>query len=238
MPVTQLLIAGLLALQWEFPSLVAPVKVEPEGKKNIGFMPDGKYLYRNSVWYINVLNKYLKRNINNEIKKYLNCIKEELQIGLISSGRYFEEVDPPLPRLVIHGDYSPNNLLINNTKVRAVLDFGDANLNLRVADVGRGLCSFTMQDGKKINEKLVRVFMKYYNAKLPLIKEEIYALPDIMVWRYLMNIMQLLFNEMEAFPNLTLQKDHIKIIQQKWISVQHIKSQESKLRSLFISLLE
>lgn len=125
----------------------------PEGEKFNGFTPDGDQMWRGVKWHLGVIDKYLERSDESEIYdkhiEFLLEIKDELKQRYSEVARYYEDTNQLLPKLVIHGDFAPHNILFNYQGIKAVLDFGDSNLNLRVADIARGLSTFTISNGKK-----------------------------------------------------------------------------------------
>jgi homoserine kinase type II len=71
-----------------------------------------------------------------------------------------------LPRLVIHGDYHPENLMFLNEEVSGVFDFGGAKVDVRIFDIAYAIVYFCVgwkgeDDGKPDLEK-VALFLKSY----------------------------------------------------------------------------
>jgi len=215
----------------------------PEGRKYNGFMPDGNLMWRGVEWHLEVIDKYLERYDKNAIYdekiKFLLGIEDELKQGYIEVGRYYENTNQILPRRVIHGDFAPHNVLFNHQGIKAVLDFGDSNLNLRVADVARGLRTFAISNGEKINKRLLQIFIKSYHERHPLLEAEILAIPDLILRRYYMNIVWSLFNEMEATSNLRpiTQKKSLNRLQWIWKCAHSVKIFAEELKSLLLSSL-
>lgn len=215
----------------------------PEGRKYNGFMPDGNLMWRGVEWHLGVIDKYLERSDKNEIYdeqiKFLLGIEDELKQGYMEVSRYYEKTNQILPRRVIHGDFAPHNLLFNYQGINAVLDFGDSNLNLRVADVARGLSTFAISNGGKINKPLLKIFIKSYHERHPLFEAEILAIPDLILRRYFMNMIWPLFMEMEATSNLRpkKQKKSLNHLQWLWKCAQSVKTQADELKSLLLSSL-
>jgi Ser/Thr protein kinase RdoA (MazF antagonist) len=164
----------------------------PSGRKLNGYMPNGVTLWRDIKWHLRILNKYITyakiNNSGSELAEYIFSIKEKIDQGINETGKYFNQSKYRLPILVTHGDYSPKNVLYNKRRVCAVLDFGDANLNLRVMDVARGLAAFSKGDNVGICKKFSRTFLRSYTAKLQLQREEVALIPDLIQWRHLKNI--------------------------------------------------
>jgi Ser/Thr protein kinase RdoA (MazF antagonist) len=215
----------------------------PEGRKYNGFMPDGNLMWRGVEWHLGVIDRYLEKYDENEIYdeqiKFLLGIEDELKQGYIEVGRYYEKTNQILPRRVIHGDFAPHNLLFNYQGIKTVLDFGDSNLNLRVYDVARGLSTFTMSNGEKINKRLLQIFIKSYHERHPLLEAEMLAIPDLILRRYFMNMIWSLFMEMEATSNLRpkTRKESLNLLQRLWKCAQSVKTQADELKSLLLSSL-
>ena len=215
----------------------------PEGRKFNGFMPDGNQMWRDIKWHLWVIDKYLEKSDENEIYdkqiEFLLGIKDELKQRYKEVARYYEDTIQLLPKLVIHGDFAPHNILFNYQGIKAVLDFGDSNLNLRVADVARGLSTFTISSGKKFNKDLLKTFIKSYHDRHPLLEAEILAIPDLISRRYLMNMIWSLFNEMEAPSNYRqkTRKERLNSLQWIWKCAQSVKTVAEELKSLLFSSL-
>lgn len=216
----------------------------PDGKKVNGFMPDGCRMWRGVEWHLEVIDKYLERYYKNEIYDkqigFLLGIKDELKQRYMEVSLYYEDANQLLPRRVIHGDYAPHNLLFNDQGIKAVLDFGDSNLNLRVYDVARSLNTMVMSNRGKINKHLLHIFMESYHEQHPLLDEEILAIPDLILRRYYMSMVWLVFNEMEASPNLRpkTRKESLNRLQWLWKHSQSVTKHAEEFRSLLFSSLE
>lgn len=213
----------------------------PEGKKLNCFVPDGTCLWRNVEWHLEVIDSYLEISDENENYdekvNFLLTIKDELKQGLVETGRYYEDSDQILPKLIIHGDFKPDNLLFNFQGIKAVLDFGDSNLNFKAADIARGLSTFTMFNRKKINKALLQIFVKCYHEQYPLLEVEISAIPDLILWRYYKTIVWSLFNEIKKSSNLRLiaKKNSLDPLQRGWERAQSVKILAEDLKSLLFS---
>ncbi len=209
----------------------------PEGRKFGGFKPDGKTLWRDVDWYLNVLDQYVEGTAQkksfSEFDEFLLSIVDEFKAELIEVGRHYEQNNPQLPKVVIHGDYSPKNLLFNQTKLKTVLDFGDSCLNLRALDVIRGLTTFSNIDkygrvgGYNINEDLARSFGQAYQAKEPLFDQELEAIPDLIRWRRLRNLAERLAQiNSDSYPQFKKRKTSFKDI---WTETCWLKTQSDKI---------
>jgi Ser/Thr protein kinase RdoA (MazF antagonist) len=210
----------------------------PKGRKLVGYMPDGKRLYRDVNWHLNVINEYVKnikkRNQKNKLEKFILNVKNEISQGLIETGKYFQIEEPKFLRLVTHGDYSPKNVLFIRNKLITVLDFGDANLNLRIMDVARGLSSFSVNRKFGIDYRLSNIFLNNYIAHYPLSNYEIEAIPDLVKWRYLMNIIWKIFHMSDYPPNQESIENNFQFIQKKWQGILWINKHSSTLKKGFM----
>lgn len=212
----------------------------PAGRKLNGFTPDGTRLWRDVSWHLKVLKQYLDRTTHHSVPRdqasFLRNIKDELRRGLIETGRHFELANSQLQKVVIHGDYAPYNVLFDQKSISAVLDFGDANLNLRAADVARGLSTFAKAGKHGISEQLSKIFLKSYQEKQQLSDTEISAIPDLIHWRYLMSIIQSLFSVMESHLNRKASADHLNFLLRSWKNVRWIREYADELRSVLLSV--
>ncbi|MBO0781582.1 MAG: phosphotransferase [Ktedonobacteraceae bacterium] len=85
-----------------------------------------------------------------------------------------------LPQQVIHRDYDPGNILMDQQQVTAVLDFEFAGRDLRVLDLCVALSWWPVQllgTGKEW--ELIDVFGTAYTRQMALSKEELLALPAV-----------------------------------------------------------
>lgn len=85
-----------------------------------------------------------------------------------------------LPQQVIHRDYDPGNILMDQQQATAVFDFEFAGRDLRVLDLGVALSWWPVQllgTGKEW--ELIDVFGTAYTCQITLSKEELLALPAV-----------------------------------------------------------
>ena len=167
----------------------------PDGYKYNGFKTDGITLWRDTDWHLGVLKGYLEiikqREVSDKGHIYLLNIASELQRDITELGSYFEKPFDQFPRLVIHGDYAPHNLLFYGKQLISILDFGDACLNLRAIDVARGLTTLSRNipayTGRfHLDSSLAKAFLQAYQDQQPgqlLSVEEIKSVPDLIRWR-------------------------------------------------------
>jgi homoserine kinase type II len=95
-----------------------------------------------------------------------------------------------LPWQICHNDVSPNNVLVHDGRISAVLDFQFATPAARAFDVAMGL-RITMRIWENLEPwKSIRAFFQGYSSWIHLTDEEIRALPTL---KRLRNIMALLW---------------------------------------------
>jgi homoserine kinase type II len=85
-----------------------------------------------------------------------------------------------LPQQVLHRDYDPSNILVDNQQVTAVLDFEFAGTDLRVLDLCVALSWWPvdiMGTGKEWD--LIDTFGMAYMTRFPLDEQELLAFPDV-----------------------------------------------------------
>ena len=84
-----------------------------------------------------------------------------------------------LPQQLLHRDYCPSNVLMDDHHVTAVLDFEFANMNLRILELAVALSWWPVNlMGTGREWSLIDAFGSAYVAHFPLSEEELLALPD------------------------------------------------------------
>jgi len=87
----------------------------------------------------------------------------------------------------IHGDFHGVNLLSKNDKITAVLDFDDSHYDYTIEEIAVFLAhSFVHKD--KVDKEMIRLFMKEYQKKIRLNKEEEKALYYFIKQRFLASL--------------------------------------------------
>lgn len=212
----------------------------PKGQKINGFKFNEDQLWRDVPWHLNVLEQYIQFNEKmqsiDDRNNFILSIVDEIRDDLIELGRYFDGSNPQLSKRIIHGDFSPYNVLFKKSKIAAVLDFGDANLNLRALDLARGVSSFASFNNRYgVDENLALVFLKSYQVVEPLYKKEVEAIPDLLQWRYLQNIIWSLANS-NSYQGKLKSCAQLMIIQDRWRRVRWMKDHGDKLRTSLLSM--
>jgi len=211
-----------------------------EGSKFNGFMFEEHRLWRDVPWHLDVIEQYAKdtakKRLLDDPDKFLLSIIDEVRDDLIEVGRYFELPDPQLPKRIIHGDYSPHNILFNQNKLVAVLDFGDSDLHLRALDLARGLSTFASAGTYGIDERLSRIFLQSYQARERLSKKEVAAIPDLLRWRYFKNIIWPLTdsNPYRGKPTTNTQAISVR---NNWEGARWMKDHGDELRAALLSFI-
>lgn len=114
--------------------------------------------------------------------------------------RYFDELYPALPKLIVHGDYLPANVLWRgdsmNAQVSGILDFEKTHLDTALFDFAWGL-------GDR-RPPLLRATLAAYTRVRPLSPVEREALPEALLLGAVMGLdMQMTyFNNMEEVSRL------------------------------------
>ncbi len=207
----------------------------PAGRKLNGFMPTGERLWRDVAWHLETLEQYLEnaatKKSPDELEVFLLGIADELKRDLVEVGHYYQAASPALPRAVIHGDYSPKNILFRRQAIAAVLDFGDACVNLRALDVARGVTAFGRAGRYGVDKGLAQSFLRAYQAHQPLLAQEVEAIPDLIRWRYLQNMIWPL---QEGRPK----SNQFVAIQDKWEAARWVKTHADELRTFLLAAFE
>jgi homoserine kinase type II len=103
---------------------------------------------------------------------------------LLRQWRLIEEQVPPLyarlPRQIVHGDFDPSNVLFAADRVSGVLDFEFSGPDLRVVDLLVPLNWWPLhQFGTGAEWPIMDAIGRGYLANLPLLMEELQALPAL-----------------------------------------------------------
>lgn len=148
----------------------------------------------------------------NRIGRFIDIFEEELKartrsLGLVlapslvgffksQADLVLEGIRPLLkqPLVLVHGDFQPSNLLFKGDRATALLDYGDAGFSYRAYDVARAILRFStlrpdygsQQDIDPVLDlERIRAFIGSYQSELPLTKEEISVIPDLLRGIYL-----------------------------------------------------
>lgn len=110
------------------------------------------------------------RNLSSAVRNLLAAVIEKT-----------DELYSRLPQQLLHRDYDPSNILMDDSGVTAVLDFEFAGRDIRVLDLCVALSWWPvnlMGTGKEW--EVIDAFGAAYVHEFPLSKEELQAIPDIL----------------------------------------------------------
>jgi len=224
----------------QYHSLVLNFKIT-QGKKLNGFKPDGIRLWRDTAWHMNVLNQYLQKVTGKigfeQCANFLHQIENKLKIEYQTTEKYYTKSDPHLPKLVVHGDYKPKNVLFSEQKIAGILDFGDANLNLRIVDVVRGLSTFCKDTKTILNFDYTKIFLGSYQEVQKLTQKELNAIPELLKRWYLKSIIWSLHAYLQSHYNVKSPEKHLKSIILKWQQAILVKKLDYELRSSLVGFM-
>lgn len=154
----------------------------PAGRKLDGFTPDGSRRWRDQSWYLDLFaaseESFKARGTGSESSRFFLDNLTRLKECYIDLNRGLAQSLSSLPKLVIHGDYGPYNLLFNEGALVAVLDFECTHLDLRAIEVITSLVRFASPDARFDYDK-ARIFFRAYVSQCPLSRGEIERMPDL-----------------------------------------------------------
>jgi Ser/Thr protein kinase RdoA (MazF antagonist) len=163
----------------------------PPGRRFDGLRPDGQTLWRDHRWHMNVLDEWEQRVAGHgkqlsEGERFVVGRLDWLRHSYAVYGQQFEEQHRLLPKLVIHGDYAPHNVMVEGQRLAAVIDFGSARPDVRIQDVVWALQTFARRRieamrGPGIDERRAVAFLRAYTARCPLDDAEVEL--ALLVWR-------------------------------------------------------
>jgi Ser/Thr protein kinase RdoA (MazF antagonist) len=169
------------------------VNFQPDGYNPDGFKSIDGDRWRTAEWFIDKLNYCIEKTDifvdpenENKLKLLFNnadVYKEKL-VGLDYSLK-----NNHTPCTVIHGDFTPYNLLYLNYNLAFVLDFEMARLDWRLVDIIRSWHAFCSSKGGFDLEKM-KIFFDAYQNHMSVLDDELKLIPK--VWEYfcIINIIQ------------------------------------------------
>jgi len=210
----------------------------PSGEKYDGFVPGSRRLFRDVDWHIEVLERYRGTVMHgawpDALDVLMMTILDDLKRDLVVVGRHYTEPDPNLAVVATHGDYRPGNVLFRNGRVAAVLDFSGACINLRALDVARAIGSFAQAGRYGISGPLAAAFLAAYQSQHPLTASELCAIPDLLRWRHLGNIVHKI-HALEAHPQYASRRTLPDFVRRKWLENGWLKANRDWLQGIFKS---
>jgi len=105
----------------------------------------------------------------------------ELRAYLTKTMESVESLYAQLPQQLLHRDYDPSNILMDNHRVTAVLDFEFAATDIRIIDLCVALSWWPIDllgTGKEW--EIIDVFGSTFVSKFPLSEEELRAIPAVL----------------------------------------------------------
>jgi len=215
----------------------ATVNFVPIGEKLNGFRPNGKDLYRNINWHVDTLDRYVETVQSNalitERDQFLISILNKVKGDMSDVGQNYENPDKSLQKLIIHGDYSPHNLLIDRSGIKAILDFEGACLNLRIEDISYGLTTFCWMKNGGIVKKLSKEFISGYQMTNHISGAEIESIPDILRWIYLRKIVRPIVHMIESKLNKKVRGDELSAFKFKFGRACWYENNREKILEIF-----
>ena len=155
----------------------------PKGKKTDGFMPGGERRWQECEWYLREFDKYEsllkdRESKGTELERFFRRNIDKFKLDLVDLSQRLGENGYLLPKLVIHGDYGPYNILFDRGQLAAVLDFECTHLDWRAGEVISAIYRFA---GTKngIDYDQARTFLSAYQSHCALTADEIASMPDI-----------------------------------------------------------
>lgn len=129
-----------------------------------------------------------KINSKVEIEEAEKKLLEKLPVfkAAVAEVKKYEEQIAKLPKQIIHSDFHPHNVIMNDDRVKAIIDFENARVSQQAREISFAIYKFGRQfftgpkDEKDIFEEARRLknsFIENYCKIKPLSKEEIELLP-------------------------------------------------------------
>jgi len=161
----------------------------------------------------------------------------EIKSGITEAWRYYQEAEPDMPKQVVHYDYAPKNLIFDNGRVIAVLDFGEVRVDFRASDVVRGLTSFAGMMRYDMDWRTAAMFLQTYRLEFPLYEKEIESLSDLMRWRILGSIIRVMeiCLKTDYRPDMAgFYRDPETFIRKKLESMSKLKEQRAEIQRFLV----
>jgi Ser/Thr protein kinase RdoA (MazF antagonist) len=158
----------------------------PAGRHPNGFKSRGEPRWRDLSWFTAQLDE-CRRRAPERSGEAAAALRRALADDAGWVERRLSDLDQRLalaapPRLIVHGDYGPYNLLFRRGAPVVILDFELARLEWRLTDLATALPSFA-RSRLGFSLRKMRCFVDAYRAVCPIDRAEIELLPD--VWQFL-----------------------------------------------------
>ena len=131
---------------------------------------DNDFMHYKNINDLKIELQQKKNQINNATpEKYINCII--LHSDIIKNIEETKMLEKQTIQL-IHGDYTPDNILLLNDRVNGIVDFELVRINTRLQDFGRIMLSVAFKNDNFDLQK-VKALMTGYNKYIKIDDEEI-----------------------------------------------------------------
>jgi Ser/Thr protein kinase RdoA (MazF antagonist) len=162
---------------------------EPEGQNPNGFKSPSQGRWRDLSWYTDKFEACVAESPHLEMdeeraRSLVSVLLERadwIRDTFYQLDQWLEAAAPP--RLIIHGDYRPGNLLFRRNAPTIVLDFELARLDWRITDLAKSLPAFAYTRGVGLNLDWMKCFLDAYQARHPLALDELQLVPS--AWQFL-----------------------------------------------------
>lgn len=116
--------------------------------------------------------------------------RRQFQAILEWANEQVERLYSRLPQQLLHRDYDPGNIFVDDHQVTAVFDFEFAGTDLRILDLCVALRWWPVQAlGTGKAWEIIDAFGSAYTAQFPLNEEELRAIPDVLRIREMSSFM-------------------------------------------------
>jgi Ser/Thr protein kinase RdoA (MazF antagonist) len=159
----------------------------PEGYNPNGFKSQTESRWRDLEWYMSRLahcveeTQRLKAAAGGTQATWLLQQAGRMEKALLQLDRTLKEA--ALPRLIIHADYGPYNMLFRHSGPVIVLDFEIARLDWRVSEFVYALPRFAHRRFFGLDFGEIRCFLDAYQSHLSMSDDELRFIPS--VWQFL-----------------------------------------------------
>jgi hydroxylysine kinase len=138
---------------------------------------------RSLIWDISRADRLLEMTVH-IVDPNLRQLAER---SLNFAAKGLDDLMTNLRRQVIHSDFNPHNIIVDQldtSRVVGVIDFGDIIRAPLICDVA--IASSYMMDGSVESEERVVALVSAYSSVLPLLHDEVEILPDLIAARLAM----------------------------------------------------
>jgi len=159
----------------------------PEGQNPFGFKSPAEGEWRDLDWYLNRLahcvqeTQRFKSTASTPQADQLLQQSSSMERTLVELDRTLKQAD--LPRLIIHSDYGPYNLLFRPHAPMTVLDFELARVDWRLSEFVYAFPHFAHYKWFGFNFGKAQCLLDAYRMHLPIKSDELRFLPA--VWQFL-----------------------------------------------------